>query len=180
MLNLFFTLMAVLLLAPAAARADDAGAAQSGFAIRSVTLAGGPILSKHFQSGEDNFNEHHAIGILKLETASYGTWGFYFLNPNSVHKLSVGAGYITHPYTIPLGPTELELTAGLGLVSGYQDYPVPMLAGEARLVLYRHDAWNVGVEAAAMPYIARDEDTDKNKFGIVATTPFLSVRYRFR
>jgi hypothetical protein len=149
------------------------------WAITSMTVAGGPILSKHFQSGADNFNEHHTIGIVKLSTEDRGNWGVYFLSPNSVRRTSIGGGYITDPYTIPLGPTQLELTGGIGLVTGYQNYPLPLLSADARLALYQSGPWNAGLEMAAMPYIAVDDATDKKKVGIVATTPFLSVRYKF-
>ena len=147
--------------------------------ITSVTVAGGPILSKHFQSGDNNFNQHHMLGIIKVGTQGYGNWGAYFLNPNSVRKPSVGGGYITNPYTIPLGTMQLELTGGIGLVTGYQSYPVPLISGDARLAVYQSGPWNAGLEMAAMPYVAEDTVTHKNKFGIVGTTPFLSVRYTF-
>lgn len=152
---------------------------RSAWAIDDITVAGGPILSKHIQSGDNNFNQHHTLGILKLGTHDAGTWGLYVLTPNSVRTTSVGAGYVTEPYTIPLGPMKLELMGGLGLVSGYQDYPVPLISAEARLALYQSGPWNAGIEMAAMPYIAHDDATDKNKFGVVGTTPFLSIRYKF-
>ncbi len=147
--------------------------------ITSVTISGGPILTHHFQSGTDNFVNHHEIGIAQANTAGYGNWALFYLGPNSVGKTTLGAGYVTDPYVVPMGPVALELSAALGAVSGYQSYPVPLLGAEARLALYQSGPWNAGLEMAAMPYIARDEATGKNKVGIVGTTPFLSVRYGF-
>ena len=88
---------------------------------------------------------------------------------------------MTPSWDIPLGPTKLELSGALGLVTGYQDFPVPLVAGQARLNLYEsYDGrWNAGIAAAALPYVAENPLTGDNDFGIVATTPFLSVRYRF-
>jgi hypothetical protein len=147
--------------------------------IESLTLEGGPIASKHFQADEENFHDRHGLGVIKVHTTGYGNWGLYVLAPNSVDKNSVGAGYVTDPYTVPLGFLKLEFSAGIGLVSGYQDYPVPLLAGEARLVLFERGSWDAGLSMAALPYYMKDESTDDNEFGIVATTPFLSVRYNF-
>ncbi len=148
--------------------------------IQSVTLEGGPILSKHFQSGDEHFRERHGLAIAKIHTKSYGNWGLYFLNPNSVNDTSFGVGYVTNPYTVPLGPLKLELSGALGLVTGYQDYPVPLVAAQARLVMYEQGPWNVGASMAAMPYIMEDDTpTGKNQFGIVGTSPFLSIRYHF-
>jgi hypothetical protein len=164
-----------------------AGAAQAQqtndnpWQVTSVTVAGAPILTHHFQSGDDNYVDHHTIGTFQVNTAGRGNWALYYLGPNSVDKTSVGAGYVTNPYTIPIsGPVQLELSGALGLVSGYQDYPVPLLAAQARLALYENGPWNAGVTMAAMPYIAEDRVTGKNHFGIVGTTPFLSVRYSFQ
>ncbi len=151
----------------------------SPWQVRSVMVSGGPILTRHFQSGTDNFVNHHEIGIVQADTAARGNWALYYLGPNSVGKQTFGAGYVTSPYVVPLGPLNLELSGALGLVSGYQDYPVPLLGLQARLDLYQNGPWNVGAEVAAMPYIAKDENTHKNKFGVVGTTPFLSVRYGF-
>lgn len=159
------------LLISSAAKADE---------IKSFTLEGGPIASKHIQSGDNNFRERHVLAVAKIGTENYGNWALYFLNPNSVRKTSVGLGYVTNPYVLPIsGPVKLELSGALGLVTGYQDYPVPLLAGEARLVLFDSGKWNAGIAAAAMPYIAEDDITGENKVGIVATTPFLSIRYNF-
>ena len=148
--------------------------------ISSVTLAGGPILTHHFQSGTDNFVDHHTLGIAQVNTNAYGNWALYFLGPNSVGKNTFGAGYVTDPYTIPMGPVKLELSGALGLVTGYQNYPVPLLGAQARLAVYESGPLNVGIEMAAMPYIAEDQVSGKNKFGIVGTTPFLSLRYSFQ
>jgi hypothetical protein len=148
-------------------------------ALDSITIEGGPVASKHFQSGAEHFRERHGLAVLQVSTRDYGNWGFYFLNPNSVDKTSFGIGYVTDPYTLPMGPLKLELTGALGLVTGYQDYPVPLLAGEARLVIYEHGPWDTGLAAAAMPYFMKDDAHDRNEFGVVATTPFLSIRYRF-
>lgn len=154
--------------------------AQAQNVIESVTLEGGPIASKHFQSGEEDFRERHGLGIVKVHTEGYGNWGLYLLSPNSVDRTSVGAGYVTDPYALPVGPFTLELSAALGLVTGYQDYPVPLLAGEARLVLFRQGAWDAGLAMAALPYYMKDDSASgDNEFGVVATTPFLSVRYIF-
>ncbi len=147
--------------------------------IQSVTMAGGPIASKHFQAGGNNFRERHVLLTMRVATNGYGNWGIYFLNPNSVNDTSFGAGYVTNPYTIPMGPTQLELSGVVGLVTGYQDYPLPLLAGDVRLAFYEHGPWNAGLEMAITPYIAEDPATGDTKFGIVATTPILSVRYKF-
>lgn len=147
--------------------------------IKSMTVEGGPIASKHFQSDDENFRETHSLVIAKVHTQGYGNWGVYYLSPNSVRDTSVGLGYVTNPWTIPMGPTELELSGALGLVTGYQDYPVPLLAGQARIRLYENGPWNVGLSAAALPYIIESDVTGDNDFGVVATTPFLSVRYQF-
>lgn len=147
--------------------------------IESVTLEGGPVATKHFQFGDENFRERHGIGILKVSTKRYGNWGLYFLGPNSVNDRSYGFGYVTDPYVVPLGPTELELSGALGLVTGYQDYPVPLLAGQARLKLFEHGAWNAGVAMAITPYYTDDQTTGESEFGFVGTSPFLSVRHSF-
>ena len=147
--------------------------------LESLTLEGGPIASHHFQSGDPHFNQQHDLAILKASTKDYGNWGVYYLEPNSVNKPSVGVGYLFDPYVVPLGPTELELSAGVGIVTGYQSYPVPLLAGQARLAIYKEGPWNVGLSAAALPYYMEDRVNHDNKWGIVATTPFLSVRYTF-
>lgn len=160
---------------------DSAQAQENQGFVKSVTVEGGPIWTKHFQSEDENFREHHGLGIIKIETANYGRWGLYYLGPNSVRDTSVGVGYVTPSYDIPLGPTELELSGALGLVTGYQDYPVPLIAGQARFKLYetQDGKWNAGISAAILPYIVENETTGDNNFGIVGTTPFLSVRYRF-
>lgn len=169
----FFILLSLFIVLPCLAKAQES---QKG--IKSITVEGGPIVTKHFQSDDEDFREHHGLGIIKVHTKGYGNWGLYFLSPNSVDDTSVGAGYVTNPYIIPLGLTELELSGALGLVTGYQDYPVPLLAAQARLKLYESGSWNAGVSMAAMPYIIED-NTGDNDFGIVATSPFLSVRYSF-
>lgn len=147
--------------------------------IRSVTISGAPIATRHFQSGDNNFRERHTLVSLRVDTERYGNWGVYVLSPNSVDKTSVGVAYVTDPYIIPLGPTALELSGALGLVTGYQDYPVPLIAGNARLGLFQYGNWNAGLEMSVMPYIAEDPVTNDNEFGIVGTTPYLSLRYAF-
>ncbi|GEM_PF-2553912 len=154
--------------------------AQTPF-IRSVTVEGGPIASEHFQTSDDNYRERHGLGIVKLGTRDYGTWGVYVLSPNSVRDQSFGVGYVTDPYAVPLGPFALELTGALGLVTGYRDdWPVPLLAGEARFVLYQGEAWSVGASMAALPYLMENDMTGDNEFGVVATSPYLSIRYDFQ
>ena len=147
--------------------------------IKSVTLEGGPIATKHFQSGDESFRENHGLAIVKVETANYGTWGAYYLSPNSVNDPSFGVGYVTNPFEMPLGPTHFELTGALGLVTGYQDYPVPLLAAQLKWVLFENEGWDAGIAAAALPYIAEDPTSGDTEFGIVATTPFLSVKRKF-
>src|SRR5690242_1179559 len=39
--------------------------------LRSVTVEGGPILTRHFQSGSDNFVNHHELAIAKASTQDY-------------------------------------------------------------------------------------------------------------
>ena len=149
--------------------------------LQSITVEGGPIWSKHFQSEDENFREDHGLGVLKTHTKDYGNWGLYVLSPNSVDDTSVGMGYVTDPYAVPLGPVKLELSGALGLVTGYQDYPVPLIAAEARLVLFEQGSWDAGVAAAALPYYMKDDTPGgDSEFGIVATSPFLSVRYTFQ
>jgi len=172
-------IMAVMLLSwtQNQAQAQDS----TGF-VKSVTVEGGPIWTKHFQSDEERFRENHALAIVKVETANYGRWGVYYLGPNSVRDTSVGFGYVTPSLTFPLiASTELELSGALGLVTGYQDYPVPLVAGQARLKLFESadERWNAGVSGAILPYVAENDLTGDNDFGVVATTPFLSVRYNF-
>jgi len=147
--------------------------------LQSLSIEGGPIGSKHIQSGDPDFREGHTLVVTKFETRDYGTWGLYYLGPNSVDRTSVGLGYVTDPWTIPMGPVDLELTGALGLVTGYQDYPVPLLAGEARFVLYKTEKWDAGLAMAALPYIMEERRTNDNKFGVVVTSPFLSLRYKF-
>lgn len=147
--------------------------------ITSFTLEGGPIASKHLQSGDEDFRERHVMAIAKVHTEGYGNWGLYFLNPNSVDDTSYGFGYVTDPYVVPLGLTDLELSGALGLVTGYQDYPVPLLAAQARLKLIERGAWNVGIAMAASPYYIEEENGNDNEFGVVVTSPFLSARYAF-
>lgn len=172
----FFLFALILVFAPAAFAQDSA---LSSNVIESITLEGGPIATKHFQSGDEDFRERHAMGILKVSTHDYGNWGLYFLNPNSVDDTSYGFGYVTDPYTVPIGPTKLELTGALGLVTGYQDYPVPLLAAQARLVLIERGAWDAGFAMAISPYYVEEENTGDNEFGFVGTSPFLSIRYNF-
>ena len=150
-----------------------------GVSLESLTIEGGPIASKHFQADDEDFRERHGLAVIKLATKDYGNWGLYILSPNSVDRTSVGAGYVTDPYVVPLGPTRLELTGALGLVTGYQDYPVPLLAGQARLSLFDRGNWNAGIAMAALPYYMKDRSTSGDEWGIVATTPFLSLRYSF-
>lgn len=149
--------------------------------VKSVTVEGGPIATKHFQSDPENFRERHGLAVVKVHTEGYGNWGLYYLGPNSVRDTSVGFGYVTNPWVLPLGITELELSGALGLVTGYQDYPVPLLAGQARFKLYESvdGKWNAGLAMAALPYLVENDLTGDNDFGVVATTPFLSLRYKF-
>jgi len=155
--------------------------------IKSLTFEGGPIATKHFQSGSENFRERHGLGIVKMHTQDYGNWALYYLGPNSVRDTSVGFGYVTNPYVIPFNQSKsiaLELSGALGLVTGYQDYPVPLIAAQARLNLFKAENWDAGISAAIMPYIAEGQDkqgrdTGDTEFGIVGTTPFMSVRYNF-
>ncbi len=175
MRRIVFALLVILVISPSAWAQEY----KSGGFVRSLTLEGGPIASHHFQASENNFHQRHTLGIVKLGTRDYGTWGVYVLSPNSVEDTSIGVGYVFSPYVVPLGPTELELTGALGAVTGYQNYPVPLLAGEARLRLFESGPWNAGVAMAALPYITDDDVTGDTVFGIVATTPFLSIRYRF-
>lgn len=147
--------------------------------IKSVTLEGGPIATKHFQSGDEDFRERHGLGILKVETDRIGTWALYLLNPNSVNDTSVGLGYVLSPYNIPMGSTRIELTAALGLVTGYQDYPVPLLAAQAKWVFFENDDWDAGIAMATNPYFTENETTNENDFGLVVTSPFLSVKRKF-
>ena len=151
----------------------------AGAGIQSITLEGGPIASKHFQHGPEDYNEHHVLAVMKVATEDYGNWALYFLNPNSVDDTSFGLGYVTDPYAVPVGPTRIELSGAIGLVTGYQDYPVPLVAGEARLVVYERGPWNAGVTVAAMPYYMENDETGDHEPGIVGTTPFLSIRYSF-
>lgn len=156
-------------------------AQENPWELKSLTLEGGPIATKHFQGGEENYRERHGLAVLKAETAEYGTWGLYFLNPNSVDRTSVGAGYITKPYVVPLAYSmDLEFSGALGLVTGYQDYPVPLIVGEARLGLFEEGPWDVGVAMATNPYIMQEKDSGDNNFGMVVTSPFLSIRYKFQ
>lgn len=174
-LRTFFFFVFAALTSPALAAPET----DSPYAIQSVTLEGGPIASKHFQSGSEDFRERHGLAVLKVATRNYGNWGLYFLNPNSVDDTSFGAGYVTDPYVLQLGPAKLELTGALGLVTGYQDYPVPLVAGQGRLVVYEGERWDAGLAMAVMPYFMKDESGGDNAFGIVGTTPFFSVRYNF-
>ena len=162
--------LCTLALLPSLANAQD---------IKSVTLEGGPIATKHFQAGEDNYRERHGLGILKVETNKIGTWALYFLNPNSVDNTSLGLGYVLDPYDIPVGNSRIELTAALGLVTGYQSYPVPLLAGQAKWVFFENQDWDAGVAIAANPYYSEDKVTKDNDFGIVVTSPFLSIKRKF-
>jgi len=164
---------------PAHAQEETGG---SGF-VTAVTVEGAPIASKHFQSGDEHFRERHGLAIVKVETKDYGNWGLYLLTPNSVDRTSVGAGYVTDPLVLPMGSTRFEFTGALGLVTGYQDYPVPLLAAEARFVAYESGPWSAGLAMAAMPYIMEDKNRNtgrkSNEAGIVVTSPFLSIRYQF-
>lgn len=162
-----------------AQESESAWEGGTGF-FESITFEGGPIWSKHFQFGDQNFREHHGLAALKVSTRDYGNWGVYYLSKNSVRKNSVGVGYVTDPWVIPLGGSSaLEFNGILGLVTGYQDYPVPLLAVQARIQLYETGRWNFGIASVAAPYYAEDPVNGDDEFGIVATTPFLSARYRF-
>lgn len=178
MRGIFLLIIACLVFAARPGQVAWAQAADRPF-LESVTLEGGPIATKHFQAGSENFRERHGLAVLKFSTVGYGNWALYFLNPNSVDRTSVGAGYVTDPYVVPLGPTELELSGALGLVTGYQDYPVPLVVAQARLKLYENGPWNAGLSMAANPYYAQDKRSDDNEWGVVVTSPFLSVRYSF-
>lgn len=147
--------------------------------IKSITIEGGPVATKHFQGGDENFRERHGLGILKVETDGIGTWALYFLNPNSVNDTSVGLGYVTNPYELPIGSTRIELTGAIGLVTGYQDYPVPLLAAQAKWVFFENDNWDAGIAIAANPYFTENETTNEDDFGIVVTSPFLSIKRKF-
>ncbi len=176
-----FTIMTGVMMAALPAWADDAAPPQ----IQALTLEGAPIASKHFQSGDNDFRERHTLAIAKVETRDYGNWGLYVLTPNSVERTSVGIGYVTDPYVIQFNPNgvgtpRLEITGAIGAVTGYQDYPVPLLAGQGRLVVYEQDRLSVGASMAVMPYIMEDKTRDETKLGIVGTTPFFSLRYAFQ
>jgi len=171
------SLASLTLIAASGARAEERTGDYSW--VESVTFEGGPIWSKHFQSGDENFREDHGLAVVKVETEDYGNWGVYLLTPNSVDDTSVGFGYVTDPYTIPVGGMKLELTGALGLVTGYQDFPVPLVAGQGRLVMIERETWDAGVAMAVMPYYMEDDVTGDNEWGVVGTTPFLSLRYRF-
>ena len=166
-------LLSAFLLLSSAAYADDV--------FDSVTVEGAPIMTKHFQSGDENYRDTHGLGVVKVHTKEYGNWGVYVLSPNSVDRFSFGAGYVTEDYGFPVGPFSLEFSGALGLVTGYQDYPVPLIAGEARLVLFNEGNWDAGLSMAALPYYIREDNgrNDGNNFGIVVTSPFLSARYKF-
>jgi hypothetical protein len=156
--------------------------AHAGGQIESVMLEGAPIASHHFQFEDNDFRQRHTLVVGKVYTKDYGNWAVYVLSPNSVDRTSVGAGYITDPWTVPVGPMSLEFTGGLGLVTGYQSYPLPMLVGEARLVIYQSPTWDAGLASAAMPYRTRDSGKNhdgKASAGVVVTSPFLSLRYKF-
>ncbi|MBI1301704.1 MAG: hypothetical protein GC137_08620 [Alphaproteobacteria bacterium] len=151
--------------------------------IRSFTLEGGPIVTNHIRFNGDKdsgFNENHGITVAKIHTRDYGNWAFYSLYPNSQDETSFGVGYITDSYVIPIGGLSLELNAAFGLVTGYQDYPVPLVAGEARLVLLKRDNWDIGATMAVMPYYSQGyEDGEETSSGLAFTTPFLSLRAHF-
>lgn len=147
--------------------------------IESVTIEGGYIRSEHIQSGDPDYRDRHGLGVAKIHTKDYGNWGLYVLSPNSVDKHSIGAGYVTEDYPVELGPVKIEFSGALGLVTGYQDYPVPLLAGEAKWVLYEGNNWDAGISMAALPYFVRERNGEENNFGIVVTSPFLSVKYKF-
>ena len=151
----FFQYIFIALFSFSLLASQQAQAQESDPFIKSVTVEGGYIWTKHFQSEDDDFRESHGLGIVKVETQKYGRWGIYYLGPNSVRDTSVGAGYVTPSWDIPLGPTKLELSGALGLVTGYQDFPVPLVAGQARLNIYEsYDGrWNAGIAAAALPYV---------------------------
>lgn len=178
--QLFLTIISILL-STCVAHAQDTSNERSF--VKAITLEGGPIASKHFQSGDENFHERHGLGVIKVETNDYGNWGLYLLSPNSVERTSVGAGYVTDPLTVPISDSmRFEFTGALGLVTGYQDYPVPLLAGEVRFVAYEDGPFSAGASMVALPYIMKDErrnGTSDNEFGIVVTSPFLSLRYQF-
>ncbi|MEM6812599.1 MAG: hypothetical protein AAF549_09065 [Pseudomonadota bacterium] len=146
---------------------------------KSVSFEGAPIATKHFQSDDEDFRERHFLGVVKAHTHKYGNWGLYFLGPNSVDDTSVGFGYVTNPWVYELGPTQLEFSGALGLVTGYQDYPVPLLAGQITWQLYSYNQWDFGLSMAALPYYVEEENSNDSDFGIVVTSPFLSVRYNF-
>ena len=78
-------------------------------------------------------------------------------------------------------PNSVGVVGCAGNVTGYQDFPVPLVAGQARLNLYesQNGRWNAGIAAAALPYVAENQLTGDNDFGVVVTTPFLSIRHRF-
>lgn len=147
--------------------------------LESATIAGAPIATKHIQASDEDFRERHGLAIAKVHTKGYGNWGVYFLNPNSVDRTSVGAGYVTDPYVIPVGPTSLEISGALGLVTGYEDYPLPLLAGEVNWIVYDNGSWNAGLGMAALPYITNDDVSGGTDWGIVGTSPFLTIRYKF-
>ena len=178
MLRKLFILSAVFFIFIGEAKAQDYRSGTFKY-VDSITLEGGYIATKHFQSDDENFRERHGLGILKVDTKGYGNWALYFLNPNSVRDTSFGFGYVTNPYVVDLGITDLELYGALGLVTGYQDYPVPLVAAQARLRLFEVGRWNAGLSMAAMPYYAEDDRTGDSDFGVVGTTPFLSIRYSF-
>lgn len=168
-----YLLLLFLIIVPGNSRAE------MPLGIQSVMVAGAPIVTRHFQPREHDFQEQHVLASVRVATENYGNWGLFLLEPNSLDRTSVGVGYLTNPYVLPVGGMDLELSAGLGIVTGY-DFPVlPLLIGEARLVVFQRDAWDMGVAMAAMPYIATDRDGNNRNAGIVFTSPFLGIRYQF-
>lgn len=152
--------------------------------IESVTLAGGPIRSRHFQTGpKQNYNESHTFTSLRVDTRDYGRWAMYALTPNSENRNSFGIGYVTKPLRAEFGKVSLEASLMAGIVTGYQEYPLPMVGGNLRLEFYErsfaHGKLSIGAEASVMPYVSQRFKGDKWQVGIVGTTPYLSARYTF-
>lgn len=150
--------------------------------VESFTVAAGPIRTQHFQAEPNNFNQRHVFTSLRVKTAEHGTWALYNLSPNSERHVSFGVGKIIKEKDFNLGPVDFTAAVSAGLVTGYQPYPIPMVGFHLRASFYEaqvgQGTLNVGAEVSATPYLG---ETPKGKFypGIVGTTPYLSVNYRF-
>lgn len=148
----------------------------------SISIAGGNIRSKHTTQDESHFNQKHYLGVVTAETAC-GDYMFMHLDPNSKNRVSEGLMKYFNRTSFDLGPVKVEAGLFRGFVSGYYSFWAPAAGVDMRIEFFKANVGanniSVGIQAAVLPYLStgNDENNKKLTLGLVATRPFLSLRF---